>query len=48
MDECKMTITEISNLIDWLKKHGCTDKEVTDCIQYIADTKRPKTEKEAQ
>ena len=31
-----MNANEISMLIDWLRAHGHSEKEITDCIQYIA------------
>lgn len=48
MSDEAMTVAEIANLIDWLKAHGHSEKEVVECLQYIADTKRKKTEKEAR
>ena len=29
--ECSMTALEASRLIDWLKAHGHTDEEATQC-----------------
>lgn len=31
-----MNVNEISMLIDWLRAHGHSEAEITDCIQYIA------------
>lgn len=34
--ECSMTALEASRLIDWLKAHGHTDADATECIKCIA------------
>ncbi len=31
-----MNLIEVSLLIDWLKAHGHTEEETTDCIQFLA------------
>lgn len=36
MEECSLTATEAARLIDWLKEHGHTAEEATECIKYIA------------
>lgn len=33
--ECSMTALEASRLIDWLKAHGHTDEEATQCIAGV-------------
>ena len=37
--ECSMTALEASRLIDWLKAHGHTDADATECIK----TRRPRS-----
>jgi len=32
----EMTTNEVARLIDWLKAHGHSAEEVTECIKYIA------------
>lgn len=41
--ECSMTALEASRLIDWLKAHGHTDEEATQCIKCIAGVLDPAT-----
>ena len=41
--ECSMTALEASRLIDWLKAHGHTDEEATQCIKCIAGVLAPAT-----
>lgn len=36
-----MTALETSRLIDWLKAHGHTDEEATQCIKCIAGVLDP-------
>ena len=36
--ECSMTALEASRLIDWLKAHGHTDEEATQCIKCIVES----------
>lgn len=33
-----MTLQQVSRLIDWLRSQGFTEKQITECIQYIAKT----------
>ena len=41
--ECSMTALEASRLVDWLKAHGHTDEEATQCIKCIAGVLAPAT-----
>lgn len=41
--ECSMTALEASRLIDWLKAHGHTDADATQCIKCIAGVLDPAT-----
>ena len=43
--ECSMTALEASRLIGWLKAHGHTDADATECIKCIAgvSTRRPRS-----
>ena len=38
--ECSMTALEASRLIDWLKAHGHTDADATECLD--PQTEEPK------
>ena len=40
--ECSMTALEASRLIDWLKAHGHTDEEATQCIKCIMHCRSPR------
>lgn len=31
----EMTIKEVVNLIDWMKKQGLTAEQILECIEYI-------------
>ena len=46
MERNDMSVKEIDRMADWLKAHGHTAEEVTECIKYIAnnspDTQRTK------
>ena len=35
-----MTLQQVSRLIDWLRAQGFTDEQITECIQYIAKTRK--------
>lgn len=41
--EYSITALEASRLIDWLKAHGHTDEEATQCIKCIAGVLDPAT-----
>ena len=36
-----MNDNEIPRLIDWLKSHGHTEKEIVECIYYVTKGKEP-------
>ena len=36
MEECSMTATETARLTDWLLSKDLSEKEVIECIKYIA------------
>lgn len=42
--ECSMTALEASRLFNWLKAHGHTDADATECIKCIAGVLDPQTE----
>lgn len=46
--ECSMTALEASRLIDWLKAHGHTDADATECIKCIAGVLDPQAEEDYQ
>lgn len=41
MEECSMTATETARLTDWLLAKGLSEKEVIECIKYIATGIQP-------
>ncbi len=43
MQETSLTATEAARLIDWLKAHGMSDADATECIKYIATGIQPQS-----
>ncbi len=37
--EEEMTKSELGALIEWLKKHGHTDAEIVECLEYISKSR---------